>query len=278
MLKTRRSVAAVSLCVAVAAACMGCARSPMAMQGQVEQFQQQSLELAQKTRELQARADALDQDNQELEALLAQSRQQERIWEDQVAALRDQLSDTTSQLASVRQENTQVANEAKSMMASMRRRAGATITANNSLDDDLSSITLPGVQVRRDGDVIRVELPGDRLFAAGSAQLQAGANALIVAAATEISRSYPQQRIGVEGHTDSDPIMASQWKDNHQLSVGRAMAVRDILVSEARMRPNRVFTVGHGANHPIVSNATEAGKSRNRRVELVVYPEKISGP
>ena len=35
------------------------------------------------------------------------------------------------------------------------------------------------------------------------------------------------------------------------------------------------FVVGHGSNHPVVSNATPAGKERNRRVELVVYPEQV---
>jgi outer membrane protein OmpA-like peptidoglycan-associated protein len=35
--------------------------------------------------------------------------------------------------------------------------------------------------------------------------------------------------------------------------------------------------VAHGANHPVVSNATAAGRTRNRRMELVIYPERIGG-
>jgi outer membrane protein OmpA-like peptidoglycan-associated protein len=38
-----------------------------------------------------------------------------------------------------------------------------------------------------------------------------------------------------------------------------------------------LFVVGHGANHPAVSNGTSAGKERNRRVELVVYPDRMPG-
>ena len=34
--------------------------------------------------------------------------------------------------------------------------------------------------------------------------------------------------------------------------------------------------IGHGANHPVVSNASEEGKRRNRRIEFVVYPERIA--
>ncbi len=39
-----------------------------------------------------------------------------------------------------------------------------------------------------------------------------------------------------------------------------------------------MFIVGHGSDHPVVSNATAAGKEPNDRVELVVYPEKVSEP
>jgi chemotaxis protein MotB len=94
--------------------------------------------------------------------------------------------------------------------------------------------------------------------------------------AAEIRRTYPDQVIGVEGFTDSDPIQNSQWVSNHQLSVGRAMAVYDYLTVRNGMRPEQLFVVGHGSNHPVVSNATPAGKERNRRVELVIYPETTS--
>jgi chemotaxis protein MotB len=80
--------------------------------------------------------------------------------------------------------------------------------------------------------------------------------------------------LGVEGHTDSDQVYGGQFRSNHELSVARATAVYDVLTSQARISPAQLFLVGHGANHPVVSNATLAGKDRNRRVELVIYPEK----
>jgi outer membrane protein OmpA-like peptidoglycan-associated protein len=42
------------------------------------------------------------------------------------------------------------------------------------------------------------------------------------------------------------------------------------------MHENQLFLGAHGANHPLVSNATAAGRSRNRRVELVVYPDRAA--
>ena len=60
-------------------------------------------------------------------------------------------------------------------------------------------------------------------------------------------------------------------------SLARAQAVFEYLVARSRLRPNQLFVVGHGGNHPVVSNATTAGKLHNRRVELAIYPDRV-GP
>ncbi len=252
---------------------VGCAKNSLVMQGQMEKLQQQQLAVTRQTEQLQSRASSLDRDNQELGTLLAQSRQRTNVLEDQLSAVRDQLSSATSHLAQIREQKTASDSKIKAMTASMQRRAGVSISPNSSLLQTLPSISNPNVQVRRDGDVIRVELPGNQLFQSGSAQLKPGADRMIADAASQVVRTYPRQRLGVEGHTDTDPLNSRQWQSNHQLSIGRAMAVYNVLVSQARIPPNQLFIAGHGPNHPVVSNATMAGKQRNRRVELVVYPE-----
>ena len=57
-------------------------------------------------------------------------------------------------------------------------------------------------RVRRDGDVIRIELPGSRLFETGAARLRPGAANMVADVAGELRRNYPDQIIGIEGHTD----------------------------------------------------------------------------
>jgi outer membrane protein OmpA-like peptidoglycan-associated protein len=47
-------------------------------------------------------------------------------------------------------------------------------------------------------------------------------------------------------------------------------------VNQSQINPAQLFLAGHGPNHPVVSNATPAGKDRNRRVELVIYPERAT--
>ena len=187
----------------------------------------------------------------------------------------EQLSSTTSQLAQARQDKQLVEKNAQAVVASTKRRAGALITPNNSLKQNLPNLTLPGVEVRQDGDTVRFELSTDRLFTPGTAQLRQDAPQLLDAVAAEIERTYPEQIIGVEGHTDSDPPGTSPPQSPHQFSTSLAMSLFDYLTARTHLRPNQLFLVGHGGNHPVVSNATPAGKARNRRVELVIYPDKL---
>ncbi len=233
--------------------------------------------LYQRSQELQTRASSLDTDNQELERMLAQSRQETRVLQDQVGAMREQLRVATQSAAQMRAETQDTTRRAEALTASLNRRAGASITANNSLQTNLSKINIPGVETRVDGDVLRIELPGSRLFDPGTARLSPQAIATIDAVAAEVMRSYPTQMIGVEGHTDSDPVPPGHWSSNQHLSIGRAMAVYDQLQTRGRIPPHHLFVVGHGTNHPVVSNGTPAGKQRNNRVELVIYPDRAPG-
>ncbi len=141
----------------------------------------------------------------------------------------------------------------------------------------LPVIRIQGVEVREDGDVIRIELPGARLFEPGTARLTAEGSRLIEDVSANVQRSYPEQIIGVEGHTSSDPVPAGRWASQHQLSTGMAMAVYDQLMARGQFGAARLFIVGHGSNHPAASNATQPGRDRNQRVELVVYPDKPVG-
>jgi chemotaxis protein MotB len=255
----------------------GCAENAMVLKGQLDKFQQQQTALSRQKDDLQNRASALDRDNQELIARITQEKQRVKVLEDQVGVLRNQLADNNAQLARLRDDKKSTEQKVQALTASLQRQGGAPIVPNNSLLQTLPAVNLPEVYVRRDGDVIRVELPAHRLFEPGNNRLLPGAAQLVGAAAAEILRSYPYQVLGVEGHTDSDPIFNSQWPNHHQLSLGRAMAVYDVLVTQARIQPAQLFVAGHGANHPLFSNATPAGKQRNARVELVIYPETVGG-
>ncbi len=255
---------------------VGCAQNPQ-MQSQVQNMQQAQIALAQRNQELQNRATALDKDNQELQTLLGQSQQQSRLLEDQLVAVRDQLTSTSSQLAKAKQQVPPNAGKPEAWVTSAKPpQANAKITANSSLKSQLPAIQIPGIEVRADGDLIRIEIPSTRLFSPGTAKLLPEAGTLLDSISADIARLYPDQQIGIEGHTDNDPASAGRWTSNHQLSVGEAMAVYDYLTLRSRIQTKQMFVIGHGPNHPVVSNGTPTGKERNRRVELVIYPERVA--
>ena len=266
------------------AAVGGCAGSGMSnpfaastpQPGVVTLSPEQQTALAQQTQQYQQRANALDRDNQELQAMLAQSRQQSQLAEEQVRATQQQLRDTTNQLATIQQDNEQMRSRTTAMAASIQTRSQAEIRSNNSLIRNLTITNLPGVQVRQDGDVIRVELPADQLFNYGTPQLKTGSEELIRSVGADLVRNYPQQIIGIEGQTDNIVPASPQLPTAQHLSVAQSMTVYDGLVRSAGVPAKQLFVVGHGGNHPVVSNATDPGRARNRRVELVIYPETVT--
>ncbi len=239
-------------------------------------LQQQMQTLAQQTQEYQTRAQSLDKDNQELETLLAQSRQQIQLLTDEVTTTRDQLRTTTDQLLSLRQNNSQLQTKTSALMASAQQRAGAEIRANNSLLKNLAISSIPGATVRQDGDVVRVEVSADQLFMPGSPYLKNGVEPMIQNVASELRRKFPEQLIGIEGHTDDSPTHSQQFPSHHHLSAAQALAIYNALVQRSTLPVRQIFVIGHGANHPVVSNATDSGKARNRRIEFVVYPERMA--
>jgi flagellar motor protein MotB len=254
----------------------GCADNPMVMKGRIAQLEQQQAATSRQYQQLQDRANALDRDNQDKDTLLAQARQQTKVSEDQLVLLRGQLQSVTSQLAQTRADKENIDKRIQVMNASMQRQGGVTIDPNSSLQQSLPAVNIAGALVRRDGDVVRVELPGNTLFEPGTARLRPGAANLITDVAAELVRVYPDQMIGIEGYTDNDPVSGGQFRNNHELSMVRANAVYDVVINRSRLQGNQLFVTGHGPTQPAYSNATADGKQRNRRVEFVVYPDRKS--
>jgi flagellar motor protein MotB len=273
-LRTIAGIAALTLAAFVVAGCNQNAPSPYA-QAPVTLSPQQQTAMAQQTQQYQQRAASLDRDNQELQSMLAQARQQTQLLQEQVQVTQTQLRDTTDRLASMQSDNEQLRGRTSAMAAGLQVRDQAEIRANNTLLKSMTITNMPGINVRQDGDVIRIELPGDQLFNFGTSQLKLGSDALLKTIASDLSQNYPQQLIGIEGHTDGSPMTSPQFPTDQHLAVAQAMAVYDALTRAGGMQARQLFVVGHGGSHPIVSNGTDAGRARNRRVEVVIYPETL---
>lgn len=245
---------------------------PQTVQLTLDQQQQ----IAQREQELRSRAEQLDRDNQELETLLAQSRQQSQLLSDQIVATQDQLRSTVEQLTTSEETNSELKKRTQALVASVSTPAVGGIRPNSTLLRPLQLSGVSGVSVRQDGDVIRAAVESDQLFYTNAAQLQPSGERLLQAVISELTRAYPGHLIGIEGHTDGAPLVSSQHSSSHHLSVAQATAAYDVL-RRSGVPAAQMFVIGHGSNHPLVSNATEAGRKKNRRIELVVYPETVRG-
>jgi len=224
-----------------------------------------------------SRLTALENDNQQLEKMLAQTRQQSQYLKEQTDALREQLKGTTDKLAQLQTDKLAGQRQIASLQASVEETAKKTTAAfkpNNSVLRKLRPIQMKGVEVRTDGDVVRVELPVDQLFDPDSNKLRVEGKSLIDSVSSQLQREYRDQLISVEGHTNSGGTApGGNWTSRHELTNAQAIAVFNHLTARLNLPTKQLSVVGHGANHPVVSNGTKAGRARNRRVELVVYPE-----
>jgi len=123
-----------------------------------------------------------------------------------------------------------------------------------------------GVTVTRKGDDIILNMPGNVTFRTDSADLNAQFYKVLDGVAL-VAKKYDKTIIEVAGHTDS----TGTADYNRQLSQRRASSVSGYLVSRG-VAQARIMTAAGGEDHPIASNATEEGRTANRRVEVTLAP------
>ena len=209
-------------------------------------------------------------DGRQLEAALARSQTENQLMQEELAAVREQLASTTAQLASSRT----VARPPGATSDGSNAGGPSSSAAAAAMQSAISQLSLGDLAIRGDGSVVRIEIPADRLFEDTTANLLPAGVALLTQLAAELERVFPGHFLGIEGHLDTDPIRGDTWESAHQLTAAQAAAVFDFLASRTPLGENQMFLVAHGSNHPVVSNATAAGRQRNRRIECVVYPEQ----
>lgn len=139
--------------------------------------------------------------------------------------------------------------------------AAAGAAAGNYLDKQARELEQVA-DTRRTDEGILLNLRSELLFDTDSAVLTEDAIAQ-VSRIGDILAKYPEDRIRIEGHTDSRGTVAY----NEELSLRRAEAVARVLSSRG-VAPGQVLVLGLGESKPVAANDTDAGRSVNRRVQL----------
>jgi flagellar motor protein MotB len=205
-------------------------------------------------RDLQSRAAGLDADNQQLHSLLAQQQQQNQ-------QMQAALQQSQRELTELRGQGDRESVARRGVSARAASHAGP-----------LPLVQIQGADVVQDGDLVRIRVESAQLFGAGRAELKPEVGATLDRIAQALKSDYAGRLVGIEGHTDSDPITRSKWKNNHELAVARSVALFTAL-KQRGVTESQLFVAGYGPNRPLGADNSKQGKAQNRRVEIVVYPE-----
>ncbi len=128
-----------------------------------------------------------------------------------------------------------------------------------------------GVTVTQTPDnQLKMEVPSDVSFDVGSADIRPNFRPVLDRFAQTL-RENPGATVRIVGHTDSTGSDAI----NNPLSVNRAASTREYLVSHG-VDAQRIAIDGRGSTQPIAENTTEAGRARNRRVEIFVGEQQVA--
>jgi outer membrane protein OmpA-like peptidoglycan-associated protein len=153
--------------------------------------------------------------------------------------------------------------QAEAAAAASAATASATAAANQAARADLLQRLNAALPTRETERGLVSEVGGVQ-FATGTAELNTSAREGLARFAGIVA-SYPDIQFSVEGHTDNTGSVTT----NEELSVRRALAVRDYLISQG-IGVSRIDARGFAATQPIADNATSDGRARNRRVEIVL--------
>ncbi|MBD2845483.1 OmpA family protein [Paenibacillus sp. IB182496] len=116
---------------------------------------------------------------------------------------------------------------------------------------------------------LMITIRDNALFASGSAIVKPDARELAVAISNMLQQ-YPNYQIIVSGHTDNQPISTPAFESNWELSSKRALEFMNILMENPELDRQRLRATAYGEYHPVDTNDTEAGRAKNRRVEVSI--------
>jgi chemotaxis protein MotB len=122
------------------------------------------------------------------------------------------------------------------------------------------------IEQDRRGLVISIREAGS--FPVGSADLSKDAQALLQELGSVLAGVG--NHIRVEGHTDDVPIHTARFASNWELSTTRATNVIAFVIEATGVSPERISAAGYAEYHPRVTNSSDANRTRNRRVDLII--------
>lgn len=193
--------------------------------------------------------------------------------EDELLTLEQNLSVKQKELLNTQKELIEREKKVMELQSIINRKDSLLSALKDRISSALLGFEGDGLTITQKNGKVYISLEEQLLFASGSWQVDSrGREAL-----SKLSKALENQQdinVLIEGHTDSIPFGGrGQIKDNWDLSVVRATAIVRILTSSSSIDPERLTAAGKGEFVPIQSNSTYAGRSANRRIEIILTPK-----
>lgn len=220
------------------------------------------LEKEQENRALTEQYDAMNQN-------LAERDASSEILKQEFDQTRSQLDTLSSELQKLKEQPAPAAMSEPGISAPGMPVPGEYAENERALYEKLKAKYGESVQRTPDGN-IEITLNSNVTFRSGSYELTPEGKKTLANVAVELNSDFEGNMIRVIGHTDNDPIRKSPFKDNWELGAERALEVIRYLSSQHGVDPARLVGASRGDTKPVAENGTKEGKSRNRRVEIVV--------
>ena len=149
----------------------------------------------------------------------------------------------------------------------VKDKAGNSATAPSvTVNVEIPKIELPKeIKITKEKEGLKVTITSKVLFDINRSLLKKSAYRVLNRVG-EILSSYPENKLRVEGHADS----VGRASYNQRLSELRARSVADYLIQKCGISPSRMKVLGYGEMRPVASNATREGRTKNRRVEIII--------
>jgi len=146
------------------------------------------------------------------------------------------------------------------------------VVLTNNLTRSLSREELRDVDVQVLKGVVYISLADNMLYKSGSYEISDRASETLSKVA-KIINDYRDYDVLIEGNTDNVPIKRENIRNNWDLSSLRASSVVQALQNQYGVNPKRLTAGGRGEFNPIADNSTDAGKTKNRRTQIIITPK-----
>jgi chemotaxis protein MotB len=240
-----------------------------AMKSEKDSLEKEIRELRVKVLTLEGEMARIQQDNTNLQEIL---KAKSGTMSQQITKLRKQNKD-------LMQENESLRSKTQALEVEKTEEILGVKTMYEDLVQDMESEIKKGkVTITQLKGKLKVNMVDEILFDSGRATIKPQ-GVKVLESVGKVLLNVKDQAIRIEGHTDNVPIgaeLVKTYPTNWELSVARATAVTRYLQEKIGVNPRLISATGYGPYRPIASNETEQGRTRNRRIEIVLVPKEMA--